>query len=108
VKTREEHESFYWPAKAEPETWRIFRVANDQDSSRRTITEVSIQEIGAVVLHVLHQAGSAKCGDIARSVCRLLGMGRTPADAEARVMLSIERLARAGNITEVNGIVRLT
>ncbi len=90
VKTSEASATFYWPAGADPETWGKFRVAGQEESSRRNVAEVSLQEIRAVVMHVLDQGGGATSSDIARSVCRLLGMARTPVDAEARVVQAME------------------
>jgi very-short-patch-repair endonuclease len=106
VKTNEEGATFYWPAGEDPETWRKFRVASQEESSRRNVAEVSLQEIGAVEMHVLDHGGGAPSSDIARSACRLLGMARTPADAEARVVQAMELLDQMQLITEVNGIVR--
>ena len=108
VKTSEASATFYWPSGADPETWRKFRVADQEESSRRNVAEVSLQEIGAVALHVLDHGGGAASGDIARSVCRLLGMARTPVDAEARVVQAMEVLVQLRLITEVNGTVRPT
>ena len=108
IKTSEASATFYWPAGADSEAWRKFRVAGQEESSRRNVAEVSLQEIGAVVMHVLEHGDGAASSDIARSVCRLLGMARTPADAEARVVQALELLDQSRLINEVNGTVRPT
>ena len=100
--------TFYWPQGAEPGTWTDFRVADSNESSHRHVDEVCLEEISALVLHVLSHSGASPRPDAARSVCRLLGMARTPADAEARVGKAIDSLAAQGKVTEVDGLIRMT
>lgn len=106
ARTTDGDTTFYWPGIADPASWRNFRVASGADTSRRTIYEVCIEEISALVMPVLHHGGSAPREDIARSVCRLVGMARTPAEAELRVGAAIDRLIALGDLTESNGCVR--
>ena len=106
-RTTEPHETFYWPSSVDPKTWDTFRVADDSELSRRHVTDVCLEEVAALVRHVLRQAGGAPRQDVARSVCRLLGMARTPADAERRVGSAIDNLISSRTVTEVAGRVRL-
>lgn len=107
-RTNEETATFYWPVAAEPQSWNAFRVSDESESSRRHVNDVCIEEVSALVRHVLHQAGSAPRQDVARSVCRLLGMARTPADAEGRVIKVIEGLIASNAVVESRGGVRLS
>lgn len=100
--------TFCWPHGQEPSSWSEFRLANHEDASRRHVDDVCMEELGNLVCHVLQQGGSAPRQDVARSVCRLLGMARTPADAEARVGLAIDQLCSAGKTAEVAGAIRQT
>lgn len=106
TRTTEGDVTFYWPENADPSSWNSFRVASDVETSRRTIHEVCIEEISTLVMHVLHHGGNAPRQDIARSVCRLVGMARTPAEAELRVGVAIDRLIGLGKLSELNGCVR--
>lgn len=88
--------TFYWPTSDGSGAWTGFRLANQDESSRRNIAEVAIEEVSNLVMHVLEVGGAAPRSDVAKSVCRLIGMARTTADAESRVNLSIELLCSQG------------
>lgn len=106
-KTVEESSTFYWPESIEHWKLDFCRVADETSDSKRHIDEVSLEEISSLVLQVLHQAGSAPSQDVARSVCRLVGMARTTADAEARALQAIVSLREKSKIVEAEGIIRL-
>ncbi|WP_234409586.1 DUF3320 domain-containing protein [Ideonella sp. B508-1] len=107
-RTNEPGGTFYWPKNAQPSTWNDFRVCDHNDASRRTADEVCLEELGGLAMHVLQRAGSSPRADIARAVCRLIGMARTPADSEARVGAAVDRLVALGMASEVEGSVRAT
>ncbi|OZB76251.1 MAG: DNA helicase [Thiomonas sp. 14-64-326] len=107
-RTSEGGTTFYWPASVDRSSWKSFRLANNEESSRRRVDDVCIEELGNLVLHVLDVGGSAPRQDVSKSVCRLLGMARTPADAEARVQLSIDALLHLGVLADVGGSLRKT
>ncbi|MDB5744780.1 MAG: hypothetical protein JWR68_3095 [Polaromonas sp.] len=107
-RTLEDEAIFYWPAQADPASWERLRIARAGDeASRRRIDEVCMEEICALAHHVLSQAGASTRQDVARSVCRLLGMTRIPADAQARTDAAIDRLMALEIAVEVAGEVRL-
>lgn len=93
-RTVEPHETFYWPVDATPATWQGFRIADSTESSRRHAADVCIEEVVALARHVGRSSGSTSVADIARTVCRMLGMARTPADVERRVVAAIEASGR--------------
>ncbi len=96
IRTHEGERTFYWPSGSDPTTWSGFRVAGVDDASKRHIDEVAIEEISALLSFALSEAGSSTKGDLARTVCRMFGMARTPADSEARVIAAIGGLAARG------------
>ena len=100
--------TFYWPTGMDPAAWADCRVADANEASRRHVDEVCMEEISALVVHVLNHAGASPRTDAARAVCRMLGMARTPADAEARVGLAVDRLVGLGVVTELDGSVRVS
>lgn len=106
VRTADDDERFWWPEGIEPRLWVKFRVAGDVEESRRSIYETAREEIMLMVRHVLDVAGASSREDIARSVCRLVGMTRTTADAEARVMRCVDALMESGELSEVDGKIR--
>jgi very-short-patch-repair endonuclease len=105
-RTEEGHETFYWPATVEPRTWNEFRIADASESSKRHITEVCVEEVAALVLHVVREAGRPARSDTARAVCRLVGMARTPADAERRVLDAVDALVAAKRLSD-SGSLRI-
>lgn len=105
-RTSEGEVTFYWPTGSDPKTWQAFRVAADSEDSKRHVSDVCAQEIAAVVGHVLDTAGSTPRSDLAKTVCKVLGMARTPTDAEARVSAVIGALVRAKAVAESEGYVR--
>lgn len=106
-RTNDDAGLFYWPQGSEPATWTDFRVADATDSSRRHVDEVCIEEVSALLVHILRYAGASPRADAARSVCRILGMARTPEASEARVGRAIDRLLAMETVIEVDGAVRL-
>jgi len=51
--------------------------------------------------------GNAPKADVIKSVCRMLGMSRTLADAEARIAHAIAALAQRGVVREEMGMLRV-
>ncbi|WP_186251772.1 DUF3320 domain-containing protein [Burkholderia gladioli] len=107
-RTSEGEMTFYWPVNVDPSEWTAFREASSDESSRRKIDEVCLQELSNGVLHVLSQIGSAPHADVAKSVCRLLGMTRVPGEAETRIGLAIADLSTTGHIEANGGVIRLS
>lgn len=98
---------FYWPASSAAFGWKGFRIADQFEASRRHIADVAIEEVGNLVLHVLQIGGVAPKSDVAKAVCRLIGMARTTADAETRVGNAIDLLCAQGRLTELGASIRL-
>jgi very-short-patch-repair endonuclease len=107
IRTSDGGKTFYWPPGTKPEGWTSFRVADDTENSKRHVRDVPVEEIGALVKHLLEQSGASRRVDLARTACKLLGMARTPADAEARVDAAIERLLASAQVREEDGYLRL-
>lgn len=107
-RTLEGELTFYWPSSITAATWTGFRLAGPDEASRRHITDVALEEVGNLVLHVLETAGAAPRSDVAKSVCRLVGMARTTADAEARVNEAMDRLCTLGRLADIGSSIRLT
>jgi very-short-patch-repair endonuclease len=107
IRTTDGARTFYWPPGTQTDTWSTFRVADDTEQSKRHVNDVPLEEIGALVKHLLEEAGSSSRQDLARTACKLLGMARTPADAEARVDAAIRRLLETAQISEEDGYLRL-
>ena len=106
-KTYEDSNTFYWPKSVPPASFSHFRIADDTIASKRHIDDVCLEEISAIVLQVLQQAGSSPSQDVARSVCRLVGMSSATAPAVARVVLAIRSLRDMLKIIETDGNIRL-
>jgi very-short-patch-repair endonuclease len=105
-RTEEDEHTFYWPTGIDPTTYRTFRVADETDDSKRHVADVAVEEIAALVRHVLESAGSTSRPDLARSVCRVIGMARTPADADARVSGVVDTMIATKELVETDGYLR--
>ncbi|MDI1267866.1 MAG: DUF3320 domain-containing protein [Polaromonas sp.] len=106
-KTEEGENVFYWPKAVQPGSMTYFRIADDTDGSKRHIDEVCIEELSALVLHVLHQTGNSSRLDVARSVCRSIGMAVSTSSAMERAVLAVETLKTQQKINESEGYIRL-
>lgn len=98
--------TFYWPTGADPQAWSGFRVAGEAEGSKRHVADVPAEEIASLIRHVLESAGSTPPSDLAKAVCRVVGMARTPADAEAKVIAVIDGMITAKTLTDAGGYVR--
>lgn len=107
TRTQDGNRTFYWPPGTDVASWNSFRVAGENEQSKRHVSEVALEEIGALIKYVVEHAGSSSRPDLARTACKLFGMTRTRADAEARVDAAIERLLRSDQLREEAGYVRL-
>ena len=105
--TQEGSVIFYWPSSLSEPATPFFRIATEDANSRRHIDEVCLEEIGAIVLHVLNQTGSSPRMDTAKVVCRLVGMSAATAVAVARVELAMEKLTAKDILAEINGNIRI-
>lgn len=95
---------FYWPEGSDPSSWDVFRAPSDDAESKRLIEEICIEELGNLAHFVLSEHGSTSNKDLTRSVCRLLGIARTTAEAEERIGRALIH-GRAGERIRVeNGI----
>jgi very-short-patch-repair endonuclease len=87
---------FYWPPHIIAEQWRGFRVAGQASESRRQIYGVAIEEIANAASYLLANGGETLVSTLAKDVCRLIGMARITADAEARARLGVQLLTKKG------------
>jgi len=106
-RTVEDGVTFYWPSAVCLPDWRGFRLSTQDEASRRHVADVAIEEVGNLVLHVLDMGGSAPRSEVAKSVCRLIGMARTTADAEARVGKAIDTVCAQGKLLDQGASIRL-
>jgi hypothetical protein len=99
---------FYWPAISRPAEWQEFRVAGEADDSRRPLSEICSEELANLAVFILSEHGATSVSELARTICRLQGIARTTADAEARIV----RALQVGRVKEfvqlANGTVSLS
>jgi len=105
-RTQEGEVTFYWPAGVHPAAWTGFRGAAEDEASRRRLDDVCLEELANGILQVLAMTGSAPRADVIKSVCRMLGLSRTLADAEARLGLAVAALLAQGRVQEDAGLLR--
>ena len=107
-KTREINKVFYWPKDINPESWKGFRVANREKDSIRHIDEISLVELGNMALFLLNEHGPISEEKLARSICRLQGIGKMSADAYKRIRQAFKRMRENGRmIIDINNRISL-
>ena len=106
-KTVDGDKTFYWPNASQPAQRPRFRVANGDEQSRRHISEVCLEEVGALMRHLLEHAGGSSKQELARISCRMLGMSRMAGDAEARALAALDLLVSSGIAKADGEVVRL-
>jgi hypothetical protein len=106
-RTREGALTFYWPQSLDATGLCPIRIADEATMSKRHVDDVSQEELAALVLHVLEQAGGSPRQDAAKAVCRLIGMARITADSEARVSRAIDQLVKNAQVLETDANIRI-
>lgn len=107
IRTREER-IFFWPEQTDPEHWSGFRVPGAVSDSKRLIDEISLEELGNAAVYILGQHGRTSLEDLARSVCRLMGISRMSGEAEQRVHQALQQ-RRVKELLEIgDGTASLT
>ncbi|OIQ75105.1 hypothetical protein GALL_432290 [mine drainage metagenome] len=100
--------TFYWPELLQPAQWQEFRVAGEADDNRRQLSEICSEELANLAIFILSEHGATSVSELARTICRLQRIGRTTADAEARIV----RALQVGRVKEfvrlADGTVSLT
>jgi len=71
---------FLWRQDDDPSAWSDFRVAGDDEDSKRRPEEVCDEEIQNIAAYLLHHSGSMPFDDLAREVARQVGIGRASKD----------------------------
>lgn len=104
--TKERDVIFYWATQMKPSSWRGFRVSGESEESRRSAAELCIEEIANIADYIIKQSGSLPILDLARATCRLIGMGRTPADVEEQIKLAIRILINTKRAELIDDRVR--
>jgi hypothetical protein len=84
-RTQEGKTVFYWPVDINTGAWEGFRVADDDKESKRGIDEIALEELANLAIFLLKEHGSSSATELARSICRLQGIGKMSANAEARI-----------------------
>lgn len=107
VRTSEAHETFYWPEHAQPDAWVEFRIAGEDGSIHRSLSEICQQELFNLAFYVLEQHGATSLSDLARAICRLQGISRTTAESEERIRTCIRGSHAGRTILVEGGSVRL-
>lgn len=100
LRTKEGEVTFNWPEFSKPTQWEGFRVAGTTDESKRQLNDICYQEIGNLAIFILSEHGSTSVSELARTICRLQGISRTTADAEARVSQALQT-GRAKQLVQV-------
>lgn len=104
-KTRDDGRLVYWPRMIDPDSWDGFRVTGEASGSRRDIESVCPEELANIAIYVLTHSGATTREDLARQVCRLLGVLRTSAETERRVVKALSCGRAKALVTADGGMI---
>ena len=96
---------FLWASSEDPKTFSLFRIAGENENSKRDAEYLPPQEIANAALHVLEQNVSLPAADLVRETARLLGYQRTGPAVEKSMRNGIGLLIMKGGAQEENGVV---
>ena len=96
---------FLWVYSQDPKTFSLFRITDENESSKRDAECLPPQEVANAALHILEQHVSLPVADLVRETARLLGYQRTGPTVEKSMRIGIELLKRKGGAKEENGMI---
>lgn len=102
---REAEGAFLWVSGQDSKTFSLFRIAGENENSKRDAEYLPPQEIANAALHVLEQNVSLPVADLVRETARLLGYQRTGPAVEKSMKSGIGLLVRKGGAKEENGMI---
>jgi very-short-patch-repair endonuclease len=102
---RETEGVFLWLPSQDPKAFSLFRIAGDNESSKRNAEYLPPQEVANAALHVLEQHVSLPVGDLVRETARLFGYQRTGPTVDKLIRGGIGLLVRKGGAKEENDVV---
>ncbi|EKD37973.1 MAG: hypothetical protein ACD_75C00919G0003 [uncultured bacterium] len=96
---------FLWPPSQDPKTYSLFRIAGENENSKRDAECLPPQEVANAALYVLEQHVSLPAVDLVRETARLLGYQRTGPIVEKAMMRGVELLLRKGGAKDEQGVI---
>ncbi len=93
--TREEEQIFYWRNDQNPETYRSYRTAPDEDS-RREAKDIPLEKIAGAICQALSDQLSLNREDLIREGAKLLGYSRLGSAITARMEQGIRHCCSRG------------
>ena len=102
---REKGGTFLWVSSQDPKNYALFRIAGEDENSKREPESLPSQEVANAALHLLEQHVSLPVPDLVREVARLFGYQRTGPTVDKAMRSGIELLVRNGGAKEENGMV---
>lgn len=107
VRTTDNGTIFCWPEHVNPSTWEGIRVPGSDTETRRSIDEITLEELGNAAVYILMQQGGTSQDGLAKAVCRLLGVVRTTAEAGARIARALVHGRLQAMVVVEGGLVHL-
>lgn len=102
---REAEGSFLWGNNQDANTFSLFRIAGENEISKRNAEYLPPQEVANAALHVLEQHVSLPVADLVRETARLLGYQRTGQAVDKVMRSGIGLLVRKGGAKEENDMI---
>lgn len=102
---REVDGAFLWILSQDPNTFSLFRIAGENENSKRDAECLPPQEVANAALHVLEQNVSLPITDLVRETARLLGYQRTGPAVDKSMRSGIGLLVKNGGAKEDGGVV---
>lgn len=96
---------FLWPPSQDPKTYSLFRIAGENENSKRDAECLPPQEVANAALYILEQHVSLPVADLVRETARLLGYQRTGPIVEKAMMRGVEFLLRNDGAKDEQGVI---
>jgi hypothetical protein len=96
---------FLWATNQDPNTFSLFRIAGENENSKRDAEYLPPHEIANAALHVLEQHVSMPVVDLVRETARLLGYQRTGPTVDKAMRAGVGLMVKNGGAKEENDVV---
>jgi len=105
ARTKSGAKIFLWKPDVSPGHFRIFRVPECDEASKRGADDLPTEEIANTALHILENQISLPTNDLINETARIFGFARTGQAVASSMRIGIETLLKRGDAFIQNGTV---
>ncbi len=102
---RENGGTFLWVSGQDPQSYTLFRIAGEDENSKRDPESLPSQEVANAALHLLEQHVSLPVADLVREIARLFGYQRTGPTVDKAIRRGIDVMVKNETAREQSGVL---